>query len=223
MSTEVRQTCFYSCFIIRRRWIKAEPRPAERGCSMFSLFTHQWRLPVAKRLKLRHRGLTFITRGSFVFLAVRCEKAFYWLSQNRGSGIRKHAQALKRHGCVSNLCGIRENPLLDVNAGYDLNDRFLPLLIFFFRCHRSSLRPLQLCTLQMCACVLCVHAVCLWADVRLYASTNLMHIHFTRANCVCIYWLGLHYRELTEWITYALAVLIKTACTQSDGAAMVRL
>ena len=90
-----------------------QPRPGLRGGSglvcTFSLFTHQWRLPAAKRLKLRHQGVTFITRGSFVFLAVHCEKAFYWLSRSRGEGVGEVVGGgfgnMHRRWKDSNLCG----------------------------------------------------------------------------------------------------------------------
>lgn len=105
------ETSFHSFFIIRRRMNQSRLR-TRRGKWLptapwlFSLFTHQWRLLVAKRLKLRHRGATFITRGSFVFLAVHCEKAFYRLSQSRRRGIWTHAQAVKR--LCGNLCGMHQ-------------------------------------------------------------------------------------------------------------------
>ena len=72
-------------------WTSRPDLQRESG-PMFSLYTHQWCLPAAKRLKLRHQGLTFITWGSFVFLAVHCEKKLSIDCLRAGMGIGKHAQ-----------------------------------------------------------------------------------------------------------------------------------
>lgn len=56
---------------------------------MFTLFTHQWGFPEAARLKLQHRGMNFITRGSFCVPGCpQWKKAFYWFSPRRNGGLK---------------------------------------------------------------------------------------------------------------------------------------
>lgn len=127
-----------------------------------------------------------------------------------GKGIWKHAQALKRHDCVLTISVESINLFeLGVNsAGNGLNDqRFLPLLSLFlpelsFVCLASSL-PAVFYTMH-CRCVhmsMCMDlpSICVLARVYLQMCINAsLHVHFMQMSGVHVYWLVLHYRELTD-------------------------
>lgn len=175
-----------------------ETRPAEEkraagSARMFSLFTHQWRLPVAKRLKLRHQGVTFITRGSFVFLAVHCEKAFYWLSRSRGKRWWGGSGNMHRRWKDSNLCGPRVGlvePGVN-NAGNNLNDHFLPSFV-------------RLCVAPAVAD--CVHTAgactCYIQNARrgVFARMHALHVHFTYSGELCAHLLACTALQRINWL-----------------------
>ena len=163
-------------------WPAEEKRPAG-SARMFSLFTHQWRLPAAKRLKLRHQGVTFITRGSFVFLAVHCEKAFYWLSRSRGKRWWGGLGNMHRRWKDSNLGGPRVGlvePGVN-NAGNNLNDHFLSSFV-------------RLCVAPAVAD--CVHiagaCTCYIQNRRrgVFARMHTLHVHFTYSGELCAHLLA---------------------------------
>lgn len=163
---------------------------------MFSLFTHQWCLPVAERLKLQHQGPTFITRESFVFLAVHREKAFYWLSLRRKGGfgdMHMHWKDVAVLAISADCINLLLLWVLTIQEMIIVINNFPSPFVLL--CHTSPLflpysesvsRIPHVCPLHMC---------------RLLRAHLTLCKNCTWVNSVHIYWLVLHYGELTDWIT----------------------